>query len=133
MNTAKGKGANAFFLKLRQASCYEAAILLSWIGCIKEITCLNEKINSLAYGKSNRFLKGLTQALPTLLTFARMLSKCSVSEMVISGQNHCDQAISMLIGGTILLQVFSDSVFCHDALCAGLPSCFDRGAHLSYF
>jgi hypothetical protein len=70
MHTPKGEDTNTCLAQLRETCSYEAAVLFVRSWSIKEVAGLDEEVNALAYGKIGYLLKGMTQALSSLFTFA---------------------------------------------------------------
>ena len=97
MNPAKGKSANTCLAQLRQALRYKAAIPFIRIGGIKQVACLNEKINTLAHSKISRHLEGVAHPLSTLFAFTRMLTQSSIAEMVIGRKHNGDNTFHFLL------------------------------------
>src|SRR5215471_5470653 len=97
VHATKGKGTNAGLLQLRQPFRYKAAVSFIGAGRIKQVACLDKKINTLTHSKISCALKGLAQLLPELFSFARMLYECSIAQVVISSQNHCNNTIATLL------------------------------------
>src|SRR6266849_3079574 len=99
VHATEGKGANAGLPQLRQPFRYKAAVSFIRAGRIKQVACLDKKINALTHSKISCALKGLAQLLPALFTFARMLCECSIAQVVISSQNRCDNTMATLLLG----------------------------------